>query len=423
MTIDDQRPRGIAAFLKSAPNLALVVVAIAALALIILVAGSPAQYVYDEHFYLEGAWLLKKGASFHQFLLAPLNTPAGPLYATIHWLLSPLTGLQAPAIRWPNLVLFGLGTAACAYALSLWRLENAWMRAAMLFAMPIFWVTAGMALTEIPAFAFASFCLAATAWGMTAPEDAPARLWSGFILGALCLGIAVLGRQPYLPAVGGFVMIALFAPRFRWPAAVAAVVAFAVPLPVFLLWGGLVAPNVARVGGFNLGHGALAFAYMSALVLILAPAYFLDRWKWSLAAGLVVGLIIVLTGGMPATIGQGVAAHLPPLLAHLFQLSIAVVLAGGGASLVVASGANIWTRRDDRMFVLMVLLMLGLTSTTAAIVHIFSSRYLMTAFPFALFAVQPFFRPSRCAVARLALGALGGYLSLANYLHWVPPVN
>ena len=43
-------------------------------------------------------------------------------------------------------------------------------------------------------------------------------------------------------------------------ALLAAALSCAVPLPVFLLWGGLVAPQVAWVGGIDLSHGALAFA-------------------------------------------------------------------------------------------------------------------------------------------------------------------
>lgn len=404
-------------------NPILVIAALAAVAMIALVAVSPARYLYDERYYIQGAWLLARGASYRDFLLAPLNTPAGPLYPTIQWLLSPFTGLQPRAVRIPNLVLLAASTGAIAYTMARWRLTDPWARAAMILALPIIWVSAGMAFTEMPALAFASFSLAASAWAMSGPAEARLRLWLGFAVAGICFGAAILGRQPYLPAAGGFVLIAIFEPRFRWPALLATVLACAVPLPVFLLWGGLVAPQVAWVGGVDLSHGALAFAYLSVLVLILAPAYFMTRWKWSLIAGLVIGLAILPFGGLPATIAEGVAVHLPRLLAHLFQLGISVVLVGGGASVIVASAVNIWTRRDDRIFVLMVLLTLGMASTAASITHQFSSRYLMAAFPFALFAVQPYFTPSRCAAARLAAGALCGYLSLAHYFNWVAPTG
>lgn len=404
-------------------NPILIIAALASLALIALVAGSPARYLYDERYYIQGAWLLARGASFRDFLLAPLNTPAGPLYPTMQWLASPLTGLQPRAVRIPNIVLLAAASAAIAYAMARWRLTDPWARAAMVLALPIIWVSTGMAFTEMPAFAFASFSLAASAWAMSASTESRGRLWLGFAMAGICFGIAILGRQPYLPAAGGFVLIAVFEPRFRWPALMAAALSCAVPLPVFLLWGGLVAPQVAWVGGVDLGHGALAFAYLSALILILAPGYFLTKWQWSLIAGLIVGLAILPFGGLPATVAEGIAVHLPRPAAHLFQLAISAMLVGGGASVIIASAINIWTRRDDRIFVLMVLLTLGLTSTAASITHQFSSRYLMAAFPFALFAVQPYFTLSRWAAGRLAAGALCGYLSLAHYFNWAPPTG
>lgn len=388
---------------------------IAFIALILLVLGSPNRYIYDEPYYLEGAFLLAKGMRFTDFLLAPLNTPAGPLFPTVQWCLSPLTHFQAQLIRLPNIVFLGMAITANAYSLSCWGYKDAWSRATMLLALSIMWVSAGMALTEMPAFAFASFAVAAAAWGMSDPQALRRRIWAGFAISGLCFGIAILGRQPYLPAAGGLVMVAVFEPRFRWPAAFGAALAILVPLPVFLVWGGLVAPHVARVGGLSLTHGALAYAYLSALMVILAPTFFLTRWRWTLGIGLVVGLAAMPLGGMGATVAPGVAGHLPPALQPLFQLGISVAMIGGGAAVIVASGINIWSRRDDRIFVLMVLLMLGMTFTAAGIIHLFSSRYLMAAFPFALFAAQPFFTPSRWAIARFAAGAVFGYLTLAHY--------
>jgi len=150
-------------------NPILVIAALACIAMIALVAGSPPRYLYDERYYIQGAWLLAKGTSFRDFLLAPLNTPAGPLYPTLQWLFSPLTGLQPRAARIPNLVLLATTIGASAYAMARWRLTAPWARAAMILALPIIWVSAGMAFTEMPALAFASFSLAASAWAMSAP--------------------------------------------------------------------------------------------------------------------------------------------------------------------------------------------------------------------------------------------------------------
>lgn len=406
---------------RDRPQPILILAGLTAAVMVWMVARSPAHYLYDELYYIQGAWLLVLGSTFREMLLAPLDTPAGPLYPVLHWLLAPLTGLQAPAIRWPNLVLVGIGTAANAYTVHAWRFDACWARAAMVLAVPMVWVTAGMALTEIPSFACASFTVALVAWAMTAPAGATTRIWAGFLIAAMFFGLAILGRQPYLLATGAFGVIALFERRLRWPALAGAVLTIAVPLPIFLLWGGLVTPHVAFVGGIDIAHGALAYAYMGVTVLILAPAWYLPRWRWTLGAGVIGGVIGLTLGGLNFTVAAGVAHRLPPVLASLFQWGVSVALIGGGVAFIVASAVNVWLRRGERLFVLATLLTLGLTATPAAVVHLFSSRYLMTAFPFVLFAVQPFFRPSRWAALRFAGGAAVGYVSLAAYLNGAPP--
>lgn len=393
---------------------------VAAAGLVLLVALlsiSTGEYVYDEPYYIEGAKLLRQGAGFRELLTAPLNAPAGPLYPLIHWALSASTGLQPPAIRWINPILLAAAIAANCYTIEKMGFPSSWSRSLMILALPPVWVTAGMALTEVPAMALVSFSVAAAAWGMTGSQDHEIRKWVGFVFSALCFGLAVLGRQPYLPAVLGFVAVSVFAPSFRWPAAVAALTAIAIPLPVFAVWGGLVPPHVAFVGGkIDVWHGVLAFGYLSALIAIVAPTYFLGQLKWSLAAALVAVVAVLAAGGSNFPVAAGVAARLPEHFASAFQLILSSSLVAGAAALFVSTGANIWKCREDRVVVLVTLLMTGLAATAAAVVHQFSSRYLMTAFPFALFAVQPFFVPSGWAAIRLAAGILLGYFSLVAYL-------
>jgi hypothetical protein len=395
---------------------------LSALALVVMVAAGPNAFVYDERYYIVGAQLLAKGASFREFLLAPLSTPAGPLYPTLHYLLSPITQIQPWAIRWVNLALLGLAGAAISFCIGRQGYDHPAARAAMLLGVPMMWVCSGMALTEVPAFAAASLGCAALTVALTAPAGDKRRLWAGFLLAGLCLAIAVLGRQPYLPAVVGLVVIAVAIPRARFPALAAAALAIALPLPIFLLWGGIVPPQVAFVGGgLSPWHGVLGFAYLSIVILILAPRYYLTRWRWALGAGAVVGggaaLIGLLIGGLDVNVAAGVSRRLPNALATVFQFGIAAVLIGGAAALLVAMTFNMFERRQDHLFVLVTLITIGLTATAALVIHQFSSRYLMTAFPFILLAVQPYFTPSRWAAARLVLGSLIGFGSLFTYLH------
>lgn len=398
-----------------------VLAALAGVGLIFLIVTSAHGYVFDEKYYMQGAELLVAGRSFHAFLLTPLNTPAGPLYAVLHWSLAPLTGLHAPAIRWVNFALLAALVLALAQTMRLWALDHPVERALMFLAIPTAWVTSGMALTEIPAVTAIAFSVLSSAWAMTAPPSAKVRIWSGFALAGVLFGVGVLGRQPFLPAVIGFVLVAIFSVRLRWAAALALLLALAVPAPVFLLWGGLVPPAVAFVAGaIKPEYGALGLAYSGVFVLILAPNYLVTRWKTILPVSIVAAITVTLAGGLSIEVAAGVARHLPPMLARVFQFGVTVVLVASGVAFILASGVNAWQRRDDRIFVLLVLLSVGLALTPAMVSHQFSSRYLMMTFPFLLLAVQPFFRTNGWAAGRLAAAAIFGFFSLQAFLSYSP---
>ena len=214
----------------------------------------------------------------------------------------------------------------------------------------------------------------------------------------------------------GFVGISTAIAQLRWPVLLAAILALGVVIPVFTIWGGLVPPGQEQVEhGITLGHGALGFAYAAVFVVVLAPRFFLAGWRWSAAIGIAVALAVTAMGGLQLQIAAGVARHLPGWAATIFQFAGSIVLVGGGVALVLSIAINIWHRRDDRVFVLAALLTLGLAATPAFVAHQFSSRYLITILPFALIAVQPYFRPSYWAAARLAAGATVGALSLGAY--------
>lgn len=387
-----------------------------AFVLIFLVAISPNSPVYDEVFYIVGAKMLSKGWAIKGVLLAHNYNLAGPLYPLLHWVVASVTDFDPWRVRWVNVVLLGISLAALAYTLRRWGYDNVWSRVTMVAAFPPFWVCTGLALTEIPALTCASLSVATIAWTIS-QDRRQGRLfdWFGFALAGMLFGLAILGRQPYLPAAIGFFCIAAFAPRFRWPALIGAAAAVLVPLPVFLTWGGLVAPDARQFARISIDHGTLAFIYLSAAVLLIAPRYYAASWRWSLATALLAGLCAAGFGGLSITVAGSIAKHLPSGLAVAFQITASALLAGGGAATIVASVFNLWEQRGNWLVILAILLTLGLTSTSLAIGHQFSSRYLITAFPFALLALQPYFTPSRWAALRLLIGAAIGAFALHSY--------
>lgn len=395
------------------------VAALALLGFIVLTMTSPPYLLYDEGYYQTGALLLVDGHGIYELLLAQFAIPTGPLYAVLHSALAPVTGMELPYIRFVNPVLLLLDLGLLAYIFRQWKLDRPALRAAALMAVPMIWVTAGMALTEIPAFTFATLAVALVAGIMSVEGAARGRIWMAFVLSGLCLGIAALGRQVILPAAVGYVLIALFEPRLRWPAVVAALLVLAVVLPVFFVWGGIVPPNdsgSAHNGGLSVAHGLFALCYLAITLVILAPGYFLVRWRVTLLAAILGGLIGMAVGDVGFQIAGALTSRIPTALQPWVQRCATGALFAAGGALATASMVNIWTFRENRVFVLSTCLMGGLALTAAALTMQFSSRYLMTAFPFVLISVQPFFRPNAFSAVRVLAGAgLGATLLMGYY--------
>ena len=163
------------------------------LALAIMIAVSPRILIYDERYYMESSYYL----AAHFDLLGPLRTPldlaAGPLYPHLHVLLSPLTQLQVPAVRYVNWAALAVTLACCWRTIGLLGYRDAPARAAMLLAVPMIGPTGGMALTEVPALAMAALAMLATAEAVAA--KATWRSWLWWTLSGVAAGLAILGRH------------------------------------------------------------------------------------------------------------------------------------------------------------------------------------------------------------------------------------
>ncbi len=389
---------------------------IAALVLLFLVTRSPHYLIYDEGIYLTGALILVDGHGFAALLLSPFSIPTGPLHAVIHALLAPLTSVEAPAVRWINPALLTISWLCIGYGIAAMGYEMAFVRSAAIIGVPVIWASTGMALTELPAMTMASIAVAATAWGITSPIESPGRLWTGFLLAGLALGFATLGRQLYLPGAIGFVLIAAAVPRVRAAALAAATVTALTVAPVFVLWSGVVPPSTPEVSGsLSIRHGFLAIAYVAIVIAIVAPSFYLRHWKWCVWPAVGGGLAGLAIGDLGFEAAQKLSQRLPVDVAQWFQRLAVAALAGAGCAFIAAALCNLWSRRSDQIFTLNMILTFGYTLTAAGVVHQFSSRYLLTAFPILMLAIQPYYRPTVWSALRLLAGAALGVILLTGY--------
>lgn len=142
---------------------ALVVVCFAALIVV-----SPRILIDDERYYMASSLYLAAHFAWAGPLRIPLDLAAGPLYPHLHVLLSPLTQLQVPAVRYVNLAALGLTLASCWRTIAHLGYRDAPARAAMLLAVPMIGPTGGMARTEVPALAMAALAVLGAVEAVTA---------------------------------------------------------------------------------------------------------------------------------------------------------------------------------------------------------------------------------------------------------------
>ncbi len=376
---------------------------------------SPTTLVYDEPFHLEGAHMLVSGSSLHDVLHAPLKSTPGPTFPVLHYLLSPLTHLQPPQVRYVNLLLLFLGMVAVSYCLKLVYDDSSWLISGTMLGIPMTWVTAGMALTEIPAFTMTSFSLlfavGTMKWGVS-----QGKCYLGFVLCGVFAALSILARQTYLPILVGFGFVVVWNKHCRYPAILGLIIACVIIAPVFAAWGGLMPRSSAYVGGgIAIEHGFLAIAYLAFIIAIIAPSYYRLGWQYLLATMLVVFLVNLLFIRYEWVAASGIAKGLPESIRSYYPRLIgsgliALFVGFGGSTLI-----QFYSRRKNKVFIVAGIITLLLVCTAFGITHLFSSRYVMVACPSIFFFLQPFFVPSAWVMVRVTLGAALGLASLYTY--------
>jgi hypothetical protein len=403
------------------------VIVISNVVLVVLVSRSPPYAVYDERVnlvYVELLHNLGLSASF----LRELPAAAGPTFAFVYAPIMAVTGLMLPWLRFISYAVFILAMVL------LWRAladrgdavtrRNAVQLTATYTALPTVAVSAGMALTEVPALIFVVLALLVLVHLFDRRSARPPAVVALAILAGIALGLATLGRQNYLVLLP--CLLALI--DYRTPAAirrdvvVILVIGFfclLVCVPVFAVWGGLITPKLKVIGvGFAPYHGVLSAGYAGIFAALLAPRFYAPLWqrKSLLVLAVVLGLLLAALFGVDyvparelvasvggerlAELGEGAAPYLLSLIAAAFAVCLLDLL---------------WRQRTDPFLrfcicVVVVLIVSNMENTAQ-----FSSRYVFVMLPFLFLALVPLIRISGYFALRLGLGAVVGLLSLAAY--------
>lgn len=380
-----------------------------------LVATSPDRLIYDEPHFVQYVPLLHEHGFSRQFLVS-LSGTAGPLYAFVQAAFEPITLLQPAGMRLVNVALLVVVASILVAASARDALGDRLITAGSVLVVPMTWVLAGMALSEMPALVFATLSLFFQFKALQSIGDrSPAIRW--FLASAVCLGVAAWGRQPYLLLAGVPLALALMDARLRMAAGLFLGVVLAMVTPLFIVWGGFTPPSHHFVQQApTLYNSLVSLGYAGFALALVAPGV---PWRHR---GVLIGLFAVvsiancslsiwavypLRGSIERLLpGDAVSAY--GLLCGAFAMTSSIATLAFIFHLI-------WKGRADPRRLTTTLSLLCMCLWPAFMGANFSSRYMAMGLPYLLLAVEPLRDWNVKTLAGAAVGCTTGALALLGY--------
>ncbi len=387
--------------------------------MVAMIVTSPSQLRYDERNHI-GLTQIVATNGWRDALLSPENhSAAGPLYPAIHRVLSPITHLQPPAIRWVNFCCFLGVVLLLARRKPVEPVAPRLLSRFTLLAVPFLWPAVGMALTELPALLFFT-CFVPLFLRVINSDVMLSRGTFGLaFLAGLCLGAAILGRQTYLIVVPALVVM-MFWLREKWSSVLICIItSLAVCSWLFVLWHGLAPPHYYRItdSSGSFANLLLSLSYAAVATLFLNPA-----WLWYQRGK--AWIICTLCGFALASFARNYQD--PPaksLLVHAFgmQLGLWIGFAVGcslgaiGAVWAWTTFKTFWRERGDPGQVFLLLTLCALILAPMKMTAQFSSRYIVGCLGVLFLVVGAPLESRRYWAARMFIGSVLGMAILWTY--------
>jgi hypothetical protein len=414
---------------KSLLSWSLIILANIAFCAIVL--NSPKHPVYDEGWYLETLVLLKQYGLSVSFL-QQLPGPAGPTFTLVFAIAHDLFNLQFPSLRLVNYLLL------LASSFLLWHtlvLETSRgiasaptispaLLAATYTIVPTVTVSAGLALTEMPAVFFISLFMLAFCWMMTNIKRSHISSFAAILSGA-GLGAAILGRQNYLIILPCLLLgtprsLGLPSRREIFLVAIIMTVTLIICGPVFVIWESLVPPQTARLeAGISVWNGVHSAGYAGIITGLLAPDIFrvlIDK-KIYLAGILALSVIISAASGtstVPMTSVLLKIADQQTINIIGFGFTFLVCLVG--LMFLACMVDYLWRERLDPLIRFSGCVTIVGILSNMKIAHLFSSRYVFIFIPFLILALSKKMLLTWVYPIRIAIAGCINLASLVSYL-------
>ena len=401
-------------------NKALISGILALLILAVMIITSPTGLRYDEPYHLSVAKNIIN-TSWYKALMDPLNpSAAGPLFAAVHVAFYPITGLEAPAVRWVNFFLL-LITIVVISRTAQTPSGIHWGAGLSILSVPFIWPCVGMALTEIPALlAFSVYIYCFLRVLRRESPDSSIFMSSSYIWAAsagLALGVAILGRQTYLVVLPGVFLVSFFKPRFWRFSAITLLTALLTCLWLFIQWNGLLPPSIQNVNsGMRWQNLMLALSYITAATILIRPRWIKFQNHYIIFASVMFGFILTwisrdyntppAKGLLLRILGQDMGLLLGFIGGSAFG-SIAILW-------TIETVRNAWRERSDLSRFFLYVTLFTLIIAPVKVSFQFSSRYLVGSIGvLTLILYSP--KSEVFSLPRFLTGCLLGAITLSTY--------
>lgn len=384
---------------------------------------------WDEAYYLENVQILKDLGFTIEFLIN-YKGPAGPTFALIHYLLSPLTNLQAPYVRLVN-IMFLLFSIVLIYKITKRVNGKDSIRTALAISalsIPTVYTITGMALTEM----FGVFFLLIFIYILINAYKENKNSWILALFAGLALSLAILSRQPILMillALPIFVIdydegfkIDFKNKKFTIFICISFLSSLIIPLTIFSVWGNIQPASHAITGaGLAPKHLILALGYTALYVLFINPTFFnIKKDISNKSEFLLVSIVPVLANIFLLKVSIAPFATIISNLITNKYLELYSLVCG---SLLTSLGLLFLyyfikkqMLQSNKLIMFLSLAFLLIIATSVKVTHQFSARYVAQAFPLLILAVNYNREKIKIIdIITLIIGGLLGIISLESY--------
>jgi hypothetical protein len=396
------------------------------LVVLILVLGTPP--LYDEDDYLMNVTLLKKYGFTDLYLLNHIGS-AGPLYPTLHYILEPLTNLKTPHIRLVNVVLLIGSIWFIGRTLKVLHLPQSY--ALLVLAVPMTYVISGLALTEMPAIFFLSAAFYLIIKACYTPLSFLKASLQLSVAG-LFLSFAILGRQPFLLVLGALPILFFKNGNYLKNSVlllITIICALALPVYIFSVWGGLVAPTDASLYNSIAREGVslqpvfffICMGYYGVVFLIVTPRFYISPSLKEILVLAVLALISIFLNFkydlfLYLPMKYLVEQTFPPTLAVWAESICGAGLFLGSLYFMLTLIRQLIRNKFSPALLFFTASILLIAIACIKITWGFSSRYPAQALPFLIPMFAYFHREHKFNSYRLGIGGLLGLISFASFM-------